>query len=410
MPVVDADSHLQPPYAWFERTYPDLADELPPPELRVYGPIAGVLPPELLPADPLAILAPAWRPLASAMRVAVSSGRDVNMMIEHGEVDLTGLERLFHGPGRWDDPAGRVAVLDRMGIDHQLISGIHPPVAPDADPPARRRVRELVNTINAEQLSGYTDRLLPIAVIDLEDLDWSIVEMTRMRALGSRAFHLPPYPAGDRSLSHPHFDRLWAAASDLGMLAYLHVFGEAFDPAWANNGGDYLSLAMLTAVRYHHTAEMVTTVLVGGGVFARFPKLGMVMAEIGGLQWLANCLQWMDATAHDPMLHLLNGIEEWRYPLPPSDYVRRQLRVTPLPNASQSPAPLLDQLGEVAVFSSDYPHPEGSPNPAVQDVDAATDHYRGVLASVDETRRRRFMGDSLADLFARTGDPLTRTR
>jgi uncharacterized protein len=50
------------------------------------------------------------------------------------------------------------------------------------------------------------------------------------------------------------------------------------------------------------------------------------------------------------------------------------------------------------VFSSDYPHMEGSGDPI--------GHYAGELASLSDAQRASFLGDSLAASFARTGDPL----
>ena len=101
---------------------------------------------------------------------------------------------------------------------------------------------------------------------------------------------------------------------------------------------------MLSSVRYHHQAELLLAVLCAGGVFDRFPSFGVVMAEIGGLAWIPNALQWMDAHVTDPSLREMQAIEPWTHDLLPSEYARRQLRVAPLPNESQSPLPWLDQL------------------------------------------------------------------
>ena len=76
----------------------------------------------------------------------------------------------------------------------------------------------------------------------------------------------------------------------------------------------------------------------------------------------------------------------------------RNVRVTPLPVPHQSPVPIIQGLPDVAVFSSDYPHMEGSPDPV--------GHYDRELASLSDDQRSSFMGDSLAACFARMGDPL----
>jgi hypothetical protein len=52
----------------------------------------------------------------------------------------------------------------------------------------------------------------------------------------------------------------------------------------------------------------------------------------------------------------------------------------------------------VAVFSSDYPHFEGNPDPV--------GHYRELLQGQDAAVVQQFLGGSMADCFARMGDPL----
>jgi hypothetical protein len=78
--------------------------------------------------------------------------------------------------------------------------------------------------------------------------------------------------------------------------------------------------------------------------------------------------------------------------------VRRNVRITPLPHAHQSPLPLLERLPEVAVFSSDMPHFESNPD--------AVPHYEKLLAPLDAAQRASFMGENILDCYARMGDPL----
>jgi predicted TIM-barrel fold metal-dependent hydrolase len=86
------------------------------------------------------------------------------------------------------------------------------------------------------------------------------------------------------------------------------------------------------------------------------------------------------------------------FPLLPSEYIRRNVRITPIPRAHQSPAPFFDDLQECVVFSSDYPHFEGSPEPMA--------FYDQLLAGVDPARRAAFLGGNMAEVYARMGDPL----
>ena len=402
MPVIiDADSHLQPPLQWIEQAYPDAGLTREP---SAFSPVKHFVPQEFWPDDEEQMYAKPWLNFLRVQREAIANGVSLDDMMNDPNVDLDAIHRLFRGRGAFDADE-RVEVLDEVGTDVQLVSGFGG-FGIMGEGELRRMTIQTCNTLTCEKLEPHRDRLVAITDIDPTDLDWTIAEMERVRAMGSRVFNIPVEPVRGMSLSHPDFDRLWAAASDLGMLGYLHSFADPYDPGWANNGGNFLALSMLSAVRYHHQAELLATVMAGGGVFARFPKFGVIMAEIGGLAWVPNALGWMDALVCDPTMHAMEGVQEWKYELKPSEYCQRQLRVAPLPIESQHPAPWLELLGDIPVFSTDYPHPEGTPDPKVQGPEAASDFYRRDLAGVDERRRRRFMGESIGELFARTGDPL----
>jgi hypothetical protein len=74
------------------------------------------------------------------------------------------------------------------------------------------------------------------------------------------------------------------------------------------------------------------------------------------------------------------------------------VRITPLPHAHQSPLPIMEELPETAVFSSDFPHFEGNPDPTL--------YYRDHLAGLDQDRRDAFFFQNIADSFRRMQDPL----
>ena len=52
------------------------------------------------------------------------------------------------------------------------------------------------------------------------------------------------------------------------------------------------------------------------------------------------------------------------------------------------------------VFSSDYPHGEGNPDPI--------DLYEPQLSALDPERRAQFLGENIAACFARMSDPLAK--
>ena len=118
--------------------------------------------------------------------------------------------------------------------------------------------------------------------------------------------------------------------------------------------------------------------MVFGGVFHRHPKLTLVFAELG-IHWFAGAVQHMDNRGPaSPESGVYMG--HYAYELTPSEFVRRNVRITPLPRLHQSPVRLLEELPECVVFSSDYAHNESNPEP--------TAHYEPILADVQRRRAR----------------------
>ncbi|NJN51687.1 MAG: amidohydrolase family protein, partial [Gammaproteobacteria bacterium] len=94
------------------------------------------------------------------------------------------------------------------------------------------------------------------------------------------------------------------------------------------------------------------------GVFERFPGLKFGVIEMGAA-WVPGWMHSMDSAAE-----AFRKSEERlkKLSLKPSQYVARQIRVTPYPH---EPAGwIIKNAGaDVCLFSSDYPHTEGGRNP-----------------------------------------------
>ena len=117
------------------------------------------------------------------------------------------------------------------------------------------------------------------------------------------------------------------------------------------------------------------------------------MSEFG-IEWLPFTVRNMDGRASGAAVFL----GDYDLPLTPSEYVARNVRISPLPGAHQSPVELLRDMPTVAVFSSDYPHYEGTASPV--------DYYRAELAPLDNHTTEQFFGGNINDCYQRMGDPL----
>lgn len=241
-------------------------------------------------------------------------------------------------------------------------------------------------------------RLVPVGFLPLNDPDRSLLALEEALELGCGALWVANAASSGRSPAHIENDPVWAALQEANVPIVLHIGGgrSNLSKTWHRNGrpkpldlhggGENLRAKDLPAV--HHTAEIFLTCLVLDGVFDRFPGLRCGVIELGA-SWVPSLMARLDY-AHrsfrktEPMLGELS--------LKPSEYLRRQVRFTPYPG--EDVASMIAMTGpELYLFSSDYPHPEGTKDPignfersfAERDTDEAAkqrfyeDNYRQLL-------------------------------
>ena len=387
MRIIDADSHFEPGRAWLD-DYPRLRNRLPQFDTAevtttiVAGDILAHVPREQWPS---------WEELSPPGIAAIAG-------LEERPDDYGYEGSSMHGA---TDAASRVAWLDDNGIDVETVICLEGMVnARFLDD--RALAADVIRACNrwlADAVHGHTDRLLPVTCLDFDDVDAAVADMAFMRERGSRTFLIGTVPVPGFPIMHPRFEPIWSAATDLGMVALLHVgYNPAsFDPAWANVAGDMMLLRQLGVSQGHQSVQLMLNGMVFGGTFDRHPDLTVLIAECG-LHWFAGTFEHMDArdARTQPEARLYLG--DYPFDLSPSEFARRNVRITPLPRLHQSPIELLERYPECVVFSSDYSHNEGTANP--------TAYYRDHLRGVDEALVKRFMGANLAESYSRMGDPL----
>jgi predicted TIM-barrel fold metal-dependent hydrolase len=125
------------------------------------------------------------------------------------------------------------------------------------------------------------------------------------------------------------------------------------------------------------------------GVFEQFPRLRGGCIEQGAL-WIVPWLKRMDLAQEtfaktEPSLKL---------PLRASEYIRRQVRFTPFP---QEPVGwIIEQAGEeLLLFSTDYPHPEGTRDPIKR--------FESTMSAVSEPAKERFYSGNFAEMMGWEG-------
>jgi predicted TIM-barrel fold metal-dependent hydrolase len=388
-PIIDVDSHFEPGGDWLA-PYPELAAKLP------------RLDPALLAVD--AIVGDLLRDVPEAKRPPVADLLPPGLLTLFGNEKLAEAQRRreFEGKAQFQvaNAQARVKWLDQQGIAVQnviCLSGFaYNLLLPDLA--LRQEVLRTCNRWLAETCAGATGRLLPVAALEYTDLDFAVAELEQMRALGSRIFLVPAYPVNGVPPAHPAWDRVWSAAVSLGMTPMLHTGFERmrFDPGWANLGGDTTLLRMVGGAHRHVAPMTLLYSLIYSGVFERFPTLTLLLAEVG-TGWLPYLFREIDDRISS-VAELFVG--KWTLPLRPSEYLARNVRATPLSAGNDSPIAkiMLELPDDMIVFSSDFPHFEGFTDPV--------GHYTEALKDLPPSRRERFYGGSIADVYARMGDPL----
>lgn len=386
MRVIDVDSHFHEPKDWLSQIDPKLAAELPP----------SITFPDLTHLMALGEQAQ----LPESLRPEDAKELEDPMVAKVFEI-VAGLQPESSEPGNGDyDAEARVRLCDANGIDMQFLNPTYvlPQLAqmlmigrPDLTP----RLMSIWNRWAAERVHGYSDRLMPVTQTDFSDVDAAIEEMTRMREAGSRAFSLGTLPpAPDKSVSHPDFEPVWSAAEDLGMVLYLHIGGnrERINSGWAGNGGNHRTFRVLNGSFGNQGPRLALGAMVLDGVFERHPRLGVVIAEYG--------FDWVEAFGVS-MDHWVDGTRSrgktfekpwYEWSLKPSEFLRRQVRVTPLPEIDPVDPTFFDsEMSEMAAFSSDFPHPEGRLD--------AFEYTRKRLDGVAPDALERYFGGGMAPLL-----------
>jgi len=391
--IIDIDAHFEPGPEWLTN-YPDLAKRLP--ELD-----GGALAVKVICGDLVRSIPEDRRP-----SMAELTPPGLLTLFAQEKADEKGRRAEFEGKNQMEvaNTHARLKWMDDQGIALQnviCLSGITYQTFID-DIGLRQETIRTANDWLADTCDEGGGRLLPVTALDYEDLDWAIAELERMRRRGSRIVLIPGAPVAGRSIVHPDWDRFWQAVTDNGMMAMLHTGFErmAFDPGWSNMAADPTLLRQFGGGFRHVTAMMNINAMVFSGLFERHPTLTVTFAELG-VGWLPFVLNDIDERA-TPTAELFLG--QWKYPMKPSDYIRRNVRGIPLDCGSDNPLErIMEQLPEdMLMFSSDFPHFEGFGDPV--------GHYGAFFTRhadrLPQHRRDLFMSGNVLSIYDRMGDPL----
>jgi predicted TIM-barrel fold metal-dependent hydrolase len=238
-------------------------------------------------------------------------------------------------------------------------------------------------------------RLLATCYVPLVDFARARRAAQEAIGLGAKALLIPSRCPPGHAPSHVALDPIWAMAAEARIPILFHVGGELKLQA------DYFENGLPRVKDFHGGEENFTSVsfmaipgsvmqslacLILDGVLDRFPSLRFGAIELGA-SWLPGWMRYMDSGhqafyKNEERLHRLSA--------PPSEIVRRQVRVTPYPH--EDAGWIIKNSGEeICLFSSDFPHVEGGRNPLKRFDDSLTGSTPSAI--------RRFFSDNFIDLM-----------
>ena len=297
-------------------------------------------------------------------------------------------------------PDDRVRALDYLGVDSQLLfNTFHNRMLRDwehsgdldlAYGAARAHNRGMIEFCAADP------RLLPTCYVPLADFDRAAAMAAEALAMGAAALLMQAGCPAGHSPSHIGLDPVWRQAEQAGIPIVFHVggTGDLLDPNYFVNGlpvppdfhGGNENFRSVDYMAIPYPVQQTLATLIFDGVLERFPALKFGAIELGA-SWVASWVKQMESAVeafarHEQRLRALS--------LRPTEYVQRQLRVTPYP--TEDVGWLTGQLGpDVLLFSTDFPHVEGGRRPF--------ERFEQSLGDASDDVRQKFYCDNFVDLI-----------
>ncbi len=239
-------------------------------------------------------------------------------------------------------------------------------------------------------------RLLATGYVPLADFDRAEAMAKEVIELGCKALLIPSRCPAGHSPSHIQLFGVWEQAQEAGLPVVFHVGGggELLDPTYFKNGlppvpdfhggAENFRSVDYMAIPFPPMQTLATMII--DGVLERFPRLKIGVIEQGA-SWLPGWMRQLDSAGE---AFAKNELRLQKLSLRPSEYVRRQVRVTPYP--AEDVGWIIEQAGpELCMFSSDYPHVEGGRNPIKR--------FEATMGDVSVDAKQRFYCDNFLDLM-----------
>jgi predicted TIM-barrel fold metal-dependent hydrolase len=284
------------------------------------------------------------------------------------------------------DPAVRIEDMDLDGVAAEVL---YPTFVLGLFSQEQREQEAAFRVYNdwiADFCKHSPNRLFAIPCLATYDIDHAIAEMQRCNDMGLLGGLMWQVPHPDLPLTSDHYERLWAAAAELGQPLHFHILTGFNYFRFKREGLDKVRGSVNTK-----THDIFTTVydLIWSGVFDRHPKLKAVVVE-GEIGWAPFLLQQYDYyfRRFTKPGHPSGDFAITRLP---SEIFDEHMWLTFMDDAAGGHA--LQRWGDrKCMWSSDYPHPNMTwPNSRA--------FIARQIGDLDPEKQKRVLSQNCIDLY-----------
>ncbi len=280
------------------------------------------------------------------------------------------------------DPDARVAAMDDMGIDAQVLfpSTVYASMTSDAGLEAA--LFRAYNRYVAAQCARHPGRLKWAGLLPMRDPDLGIEALEEMQKLGATTAVVFG-TVGEMMLSNKMFSRIWEAFEATGMPLCVHM-AMSFPPfeklCHSIQDANMIGKAL--------PAQIAFVAIVGHGMLDRYPKMKVGFLEFGG-EWIlysaGRMKQYMDLNKTrmaDPSMLPKQSMD---------DYLQSGRFFLGIESSDALIRQEIELLGDTQLlYSSDFPHGEGR-DLAAAEIIGRTD--------IDQAQKQKILYDNAVAFF-----------
>jgi 5-carboxyvanillate decarboxylase len=274
---------------------------------------------------------------------------------------------------------GRIAHMDDVGIDMQVLSLTSPGVQVFAPDLATRLAAE-ANDALAEAVRNFPTRFAGLGAIAPQDPEVAAREIERIISLGLCGLIVNSHTFGEY-LDAPRYAPIFEAMEATGLPMYLHPRepGPSLVKPFLDYGLYFAGWGFAVETALHAMR------LIMAGTFDRFPKLKIILGHMGeGIPF------WLQRIDNRYLLQVKIGAVT-KLPRLPSEYFLENFVITTAGVTSMPALRLsIDVLGaERIAFAADYPYEDDADAVAFLATASLTDHERELISCRNAERLLR---------------------